>query len=140
MFFRRLGALFYDSLLILALLMIWTALLVLMTKGQALSPHLGYRLSLLFIIVSYCIGFWRHGGQTSGMKAWGLKVISTQSQNNTVTYAQALLRLLLAVPSIFLFGLGFLYLLVNKKHLTLYDQLSNTQVVYLYPPNKQTKM
>jgi len=136
MIFRRLGALFYDSLLILALLMIWTALLVLVTKGESLSPNLGYRLSLLFIIVSYSIGFWHHGGQTSGMKAWGLQVINTKSQNNTITYTQALLRFILAVPSILLFGLGFLYLLFNEKNLTLYDRLSNTKIIYLHDTDK----
>jgi uncharacterized RDD family membrane protein YckC len=132
MILRRLAALFYDSLLLLALLIIWTTLLILLNKGQSLSPSPGYRLSLILIIAFYFIGFWRHGGQTSGMKAWGLKLISTRSQHQTLTYFQALLRFILAIPSLLFLGIGFFWLLFNKKHLTLYDRLSRIKMIYLF--------
>lgn len=135
MIFRRLAALFYDSLLVLALLFIWTALLLFFTKGQPIPTTLGYRLSLVCVVVSYFVGFWHHGGQTSGMKAWKLVLVEAQHsqpmptrQKPGISYRKALLRFCLAIPLWLLFGLGFFWLLFDKNKQTLYDRLSGTQL------------
>ena len=133
MIMRRLGALFYDSLLILALLIIWTALLLFFTKGQTIPPTYWYRLSLVLVTACYFIGFWHHGGQTSGMKAWRLKLVlntnlNTQNNNQAISYQRALIRFFMAMPCLLLFGLGFLWLLGNKDRMTLYDRLSRTKL------------
>ena len=95
MILRRLAAFTYDIIFIMALLIIWTAILILFNKGQMLSPSCWYRFSLVLIIACYFIGFWRYGGQTSGMKAWGLKIISTKVENTELSYLQAFLRFIL---------------------------------------------
>lgn len=134
MIFRRLAALLYDGLIVLALLLIWTALLLFFTKGQPIAPTFWYRFSLVCVATSYFIAFWRHGGQTSGMKAWNLVIIDAQSLQTTsmqtqkgISYRKAFLRFLLAIPSWLLFGLGFLWLLFDKNRQTLYDRLSGTK-------------
>jgi uncharacterized RDD family membrane protein YckC len=42
---------------------------------------------------------------------------------------------MVAIPSLGLCGLGFFWMLVDRKRMTLYDQLSGTVVVLL--PEKQ---
>lgn len=117
MILRRLTAFLYDCILLLALFVIWTALLVLVNKGQALPPNLWYRLSLLLIIACYSIGFWRYGGQTSGMKAWGLKIVDAQNTDQRLRYSQAILRFVTLLPSIIL-------------PLNIFDRMSHTRMIY----------
>jgi uncharacterized RDD family membrane protein YckC len=137
MIFRRLAALMYDGLLVLALLLIWTALLLLCTKGEPIPATGWYRLSLICVVASYFIGFWHHGGQTSGMKAWKLVLVekaysesSFTHTHNGISYRKALLRFFLAIPSWLLLGVGFLWLLFDKNKQTLYDRLSGTRLLH----------
>src|SRR5262245_56780246 len=80
-FWRRSAAMFYDSLLLLAVLMLFTALVLLFTHGQAISSasagwlEYGYRLLLLGVIVGYFGISWTRGGQTLGMQAWRIRVM-----------------------------------------------------------------
>ena len=68
--FRRLAALFYDSLLLLAVWFIATALLLPFTSGEAIRPHNPLLSSYLLFISFFFYGwFWIHGGQTLGMSA-----------------------------------------------------------------------
>ena len=48
-----------------------------------------------------------------------------------VSWWQLLLRFLVAVPSGLLFGLGYLWILVDRKHLSWHDRYSETTVVQL---------
>ena len=79
--FRRLAALFYDVLLLAALLMFATWLVLPLTGGEAIaaeSPRwwmLGYRLLLGAVIVAYFGLFWTRGGQTLGMLAWKIRAV-----------------------------------------------------------------
>jgi uncharacterized RDD family membrane protein YckC len=76
LFLRRLGAILYDSFLLVALLMLATALLLLLNGGQPIPPHTflyqAYLLVVAYLYFDYC---WRHGGQTLGMKAWKIRCV-----------------------------------------------------------------
>ena len=127
---RRLAALFYDSLLLLALWFIATALLLPFTGGEAVAPNNPLLPTYLLFISFFFYGwFWRHGGQTLGMRAWKLQLRNLRP--GAISWWQVLLRILVAVPSALLFGAGYLWLLVDKQKLSWHDRYSETCVVRL---------
>ena len=127
---RRLAALLYDSLLLLAVFFIATAALLPFTHGEAI--HAGNPLMstyLLFLSFFFYGWFWTHGGQTLGMRAWKLQIRSLR--DGPVSWLQALLRYFVAIPSALLCGLGYLWLLFDRRKLTWHDRYSETSIVQL---------
>lgn len=128
-FFRRIGAIFYDGLLLLGLLFLATALLLPFSKGEAFAPnHLLYSIYLLLVTYLFFGWFWTRGGQTLGMRAWKIKVCTTKGGN--LSWTQATARFLAALISWGLGGLGFLWILFNKNRNGWHDLLSKTQIVW----------
>ncbi len=128
---RRLAAMIYDSFLLVALWMLATCLLLFFRKGHAIEPgNLAYQGSLLTIWALFYLGFWRKGGQTLGMRAWHIQLISTNKA--PLTSKQLVIRLIMAFMSFtLLLGLGFLWMLFQQERLTFYDSLSKTAVIHL---------
>lgn len=126
---RRLGALFYDALLLAAVWMIGTAVLLPLTGGEAIEGALRplFQLYIAGLSFGFFALFWMRGGQTLGMKAWRLRV--QRSDGRMLTLSDALRRFLLAIPSILLGGVGLLWLLFDRDRLALHDRLSGTEVV-----------
>jgi len=127
--FRRLAALLYDSLLLLAVLFIATAILLPLTGGEAFSHNPLLTSYLLFISFFFYSWFWMHGGQTLGMRSWKLQLLNINP--GPITLWQALLRFMVAIPSILLLGLGYLWMLVDRDKLTWHDRYSETRIVQL---------
>ncbi|HHJ12996.1 MAG TPA: RDD family protein [Gammaproteobacteria bacterium] len=126
---RRLAALVYDSLLLLAVWFVLTATLLPLTGGEAIR-HNPFYTSLLFLAgVGFYGWFWSHGGQTLGMRSWHLQLRNLRP--GPVSPWQILLRALVAIPSFALFGLGYLWMLVDRDRLTWHDRYSETTVVRL---------
>jgi uncharacterized RDD family membrane protein YckC len=127
--FHRLMAMCYDLLLLFSLLLFATAMALLVTRG-ALNYHNPLFRSYLFLICFWFYAwFWTHGGQTLGMRAWRLRL--QRLDGRPITLWQALLRFLAAIPSWAVFGLGFLWLLVDKKHMAVHDRISESVIVRL---------
>ena len=127
--FRRLMAMCYDLLLLFSLLLLATALALLVTRGT-LNYHDPLFRSYLFLICFWFYAwFWTHGGQTLGMRAWRLRL--QRLDGRPVTLWQALLRFLVAIPSCAVFGLGLLWLLVDKNHMAVHDRISESVIVRL---------
>lgn len=130
---RRLAALFYDALLVTALLMVATGLVLLLTGGRAIAAEsptwwmLGYRLLLVGVFCAYFGISWTRGGQTLGMLAWKIRVV--RDNGGRLRWRDAALRLAAAVLSWLPAGLGYLWLLVDREQLTWHDRLSATRVV-----------
>ncbi len=93
---RRLAALPYEGLLLLALMLV-ASFPVAGLKGLTLLgiPHLLFQLYLLAIIAAYFIWFWQHGGQTLAMKTWRFKAVDAMGQ--PLNTSRALLRFLCAL-------------------------------------------
>ena len=125
----RLLAMFYDSLLLFSVLLIATALTLMITKGTLNHHNPFFRTGLFLICFSFYSWFWLHGGQTLGMRAWRLRVQRIDGQ--PITIWQALLRFLAAIPSLAIAGLGFFWMLVDRRKMTLYDRFSESVVVRL---------
>lgn len=137
---RRLAALLYDGFLVTAIwfLLGYVMQLIFGTEanqvvdGQvqtnALESNLLFALMLLSAAGFY-VWFWTRSGQTLGMIAWRLR---TQTlDNHLLSPAQALKRWLLAWPSFALFGLGYLWLYVDRNGDALHDRLSGSKVIVL---------
>src|SRR5687768_14618893 len=98
---RRFGAMLYDALLIVALLMVVTYAFLPLTGGEALTAdrigalELVYRLVLLSVIVGFFGWFWTHSGQTLGMVAWRLRV--QKPDGSRIGWGDALKRMAAAV-------------------------------------------
>ncbi|MEN8204379.1 MAG: RDD family protein [Pseudomonadota bacterium] len=125
----RLLAMFYDALLLFSALLIATALALMVTRGT-LSYHNPFFRTFLFLIsFSFYAWFWLHGGQTLGMRAWRLRLQRPDGQ--PVTLWQALLRFMVAIPSLALAGLGLFWMLVDKDKMAVHDRISESVIVRL---------
>ena len=126
---RRLAAMFYDLLLLLAVLLVAIALALMFSRG-AFTYHNPFFRTLIFLLsFGFYTWFWLHGGQTLGMRTWRLRV--QQRNGAPLTVWQAVLRYMTAIPSLALGGIGFFCMRVYRDKLTLYDRLSGTILVFL---------
>ena len=120
---RRFAAIGYDALQVIAVLMLVTLPFALLELGQK-APH---QSALVLTIFAFFSLFWRNGGQTLGMKCWDIRIISSNGQ--AITFSQCLLRLIAATPSLLFFGVGYIWMLADSKHLTWPDRFSDTQLI-----------
>jgi uncharacterized RDD family membrane protein YckC len=129
---RRLAALAYDALLLLALLFVFTLLVILARGGRAVIPGtIWFEASLVAIALGFCGAFWTRGGQTLGMRAWRIRVVS--ADGGPVTWRHALVRFfagwLAALPA----GLGIWWAWLDPQRRCWHDRLSGTRVVRVPP-------
>jgi len=143
-FARRLAAIIYDVLILCALIMlaaglamllvqllVWSSVITLL-PGQDIAGYITsswrrwvYFTYLLSVIFGFYVYFWCKAGQTLGMRAWRLLVVSQSGQ--PLTAIQALARAILAIGS-----LGNIWLWLRwGKGLALQDQLTNSQMIVL---------
>ncbi|MGR9051805.1 MAG: RDD family protein [Gammaproteobacteria bacterium] len=126
-FFRRLAAIVYDSLLLAAILFAATAVVLPLNHGEAFSSDNYFYLAYLFFVGFLFYGwFWTHGGQTLGMKAWKIRVMS--KEGSPINWLQALIRYVTAFSSLLFFGLGFFWIILDKHKRGWHDHLSGTVV------------
>lgn len=125
---RRIAAAAYDGLLIIALFVIPTAGVMALRGGEPVPPgSILFQALLIATAGLFFIGFWTHGGQTLGMRAWRLRI--EDDAGNPVTIGRGTIRFIVAIPAIGLFGLGILWLLIDPKHQTLPDRIAGTHVL-----------
>ncbi len=124
--YRRFAAIFYDSLLLFAVLFVAAALVYPLTHGEI---SFAFRVYLLLVCFFYFAWPWLHGGQTLGMKVWRLQLQSISGQ--PLSWQQTFVRFLTAMVSWLAFGLGFFWAIVDKQHRTWPDRISDTCVVLL---------
>lgn len=122
------AAICYDMLILTALLMLATALWLPFTREAIAPGNFWYRACLLALAAGYFCGFWVHGGQTPGMRAWRLRVERSDDQR-PLRWQDALLRALAAAFSWGALGLGFLSALTDREQRTWHDRLSGTRLV-----------
>lgn len=137
---RRLGALLYDYLVVIALLIIagfigMGVAQLLLATGMATVPEGKdaswlltsplYSAWLALVICGFFTWFWTRAGQTIGMRAWRLRIQNVDGSNIRIT--QALIRLATAA-----FGLGNLLCLFNREHPRAFQDIwSECEVVVL---------
>jgi len=122
---RRLAALFYDLLLLIAVLFFASALAVLINQAPIPEDNLWFKLYLLLVAYLFFAWFWIHGGETLGMRAWRLQLRSTDG--DCITWRITLIRFITAIPSLLFFGCGYWWTLIDPKKRSWHDRLSNSQ-------------
>ncbi|MDK9762101.1 RDD family protein [Vibrio sp. D420a] len=142
--FRRLGALFYDALIVLAIEMMAGGVVVALLHAlmaMGLFSHVGYAdvsdfltnhpvwspAYTFYLVAVWCyffVFFWTRAGQTLGMRAWKLRV--QNSDGSAISVTQALIRLATSG-----FGLANLCVPFDPKKRGFHDIWAKTQVVVL---------
>ncbi|MEM9690433.1 MAG: RDD family protein [Pseudomonadota bacterium] len=135
---RRLGAILYDSLLILALLFLATIPFIAYNDGESVETgNPVFQLWIVFVVYVFFVGFWSTKGRTLGMQSWGLQLETPEGER--VGLAAASIRYFAAILSWAPVGIGFLWQLVDPDKLTWHDRLSNTRLMHYAKDKTPTK-
>ena len=147
--FRRLAALIYDTLIIIAIEMMAAGIVMavlfalnaagllsygeyadaadMLGKHPVLSPL--FTLYLAGVWIYFFVFFWTRAGQTLGMRAWKLRVRNAKD-GAPITVTQALIRI-----STSGFGLANLTVPIDPKKRGFHDTSAKTEVVVLPKAN-----
>ena len=148
--FKRLLVVIYDGLLLASLVFFTSVLLMglftwlgpdaFFAPPDPANPNLLVRSDLgrmvggtLVTINVVCVSFffygwfWTHGGQTLGMKAWGLYLV--KADGKFIDWNTALHRYVVAIFSWLSLGLGFTWVLLNKRKRAWHDIATKTQII-----------
>lgn len=140
-FFKRLAAMVYDWLAVIALAMLVTIVNLVaihfLNKGGIidisgyadpsayLNDQIWFQVELALWVWLFYAWFWHDGGQTIGMRAWRLKL--QRVDGKPAELKRTALRALYSI-----FGLGNVLLLVMPKaKLSLQDKLTKTEMIVL---------
>ncbi len=138
---RRLSAMFYDSWLVLGLFFLAGALLIAIRVAISGQPEVGehalggaWRLPTFAVMVAVCchffVYFWVKNRQTLAMQAWRIQVVDDLTGNN-ISAQQGYIRFFAAFVSAAVFGLGYLWILIDKEKKSWHDHASGTRLVLL---------
>jgi len=118
----------YDSFAVIAICFAIAFLFIgLFGDSTHGSKRYFLQLSLLLGIGAYFVWCWLKSGQTLGMRTWKLKLVDQHGQ--LLMPVVALLRYGLACLSLMLFGLGFLWVLIDRDHLYIHDRLLGSRII-----------
>ena len=147
-FIRRLAAMIYDALVAVAVGMlaalVITAVITALLESDVLSKQ-GYehvndliqgsfeyklviQVWVVLWVAAFFLWFWKHGGQTIGMRAWRLRMFNLHDDNiKPLGYGRLFIRLLASLG-----GLGTLLVLFDfTSKQSLQDRIAGTQVLVL---------
>jgi len=128
--FKYITVIIYDLFLLFGLLLFITVIISFLNNGNPPSAdNIIYKLFLLTSIIFFYHYSWRKSGQTLGMKAWKVKLVTLN--NKPITLGQSILRMTLGLANIVTIGLGYFWKYTNKSKLTLMDVLSKTKLITL---------
>jgi len=136
--FRRLGAILYDSMLVIGLL-IMAIIPVIIVLGSVsgwdsidtarLRSNPFYIAYLLSVPLLFFVSFWKLAGQTLGMRTWRIRIVD--NQGGDISWRSAVVRYFAAALSWGALGLGYLWILVDPEKRAWHDRLSRTRLIML---------
>jgi uncharacterized RDD family membrane protein YckC len=129
---RRLAAMTYDALLVLALWMVAAATVVIPMGDEVRPGNPLFQLYLLLVCYLYFAIFWRMGGQTLGMKAWRIRLVGIDGAKPS--WLQTVIRFVTSILSLAAFGLGYAWSLFDRERRCWHDTASKTRIVLLPRP------
>lgn len=125
---RRLAAIVYDSMVVIALMMLATMLAMPAGLGGRTAMkdpvYTTYLLAVWFLYLAWC---WRKGGMTVGMRAWRIRI--EDLNGHRPGWGKSALRFLVSLLSAALAGMGFLWSLFDRSKRTWHDIVSGTRLV-----------
>jgi uncharacterized RDD family membrane protein YckC len=135
---RRLAAIVYDGLLLAAIFFFAGYPYIALVGGAPAGGigRLGLQFYLLAIAFVFFGWFWVHGGQTLGMRAWRLRLVSA-ADNGPVSWRQSAIRFAAALLSWLCLGLGFVWIVFDREKRAWHDRLSGTCLLLLPKPPRR---
>lgn len=142
---RRLAAMMYDGLLLLAINFLVAFLLIrLLTPASAAANkslfvlsdsvrHMVLLPAMLLTTALFYSFFWVRNQQTLGMQTWHIQVESIDGDR--LGWLDALRRFFWALLGFCMAGIGYWWQLFDRQNLCLHDRLSRTRVVF-QPPQR----
>jgi len=131
-FLRRLGGIVYDLCLVISFVAVIAAITLFILQANGLKDiepdstlSRVFFLYYLFLSFAFFAWFWTHGGQTLGMRAWKMRVVTLQDTPLNIFDALARFGFGLCLPIV-----SQLWSLVDKQGLALHERLSGTKLVY----------
>lgn len=119
----------YDGVILLGLLMLASAI-ALPFGGEGKMAFQDFWITLWLILVSaaYLTTGWR-AGMTLGMRAWRVRVINREG--GSIPWLKCLLRFLVGIVSLGVFGLGIFWALFDRQKRGWHDLAANTLLIRL---------
>jgi len=118
----------YDSLVLLGLLILATAVaLPFGDVNKVAFRDFWFTLWLLAVCFAYLGGCWRYRGITIGMRAWRIQLVSGDEKQ--LSWLRCLLRFIIGIVSLGVFGLGIFWALVDSKNRGWHDLAARTLLV-----------
>jgi uncharacterized RDD family membrane protein YckC len=96
--------------------------------GGAIGAFVLVLLVAAFIALLYFPFFWARGGQTPGMRPFGLRVVRDRD-GSRIGWGTALLRLLGMYVASAVFYLGFIWIFIDKRRRGWHDLIAGTVVI-----------
>ena len=121
---RRSASILYDSLLVIAVLIVMSLPFFSFNLEENLSLKIIVQIYYYLITQYFFVWFWVNNEGTLGMKTWKIKIVS--EDGNKITYKEAIIRFNTAILSFIFFGLGFLISFLRKDKKCLHDFISKT--------------
>jgi len=126
---RRLAALAYDCVVLAGPIAVYGFLIVLLRRGIAVEPDTPWFTAGLFAVPgAFFCWFWTHGGQTLGMLAWRVRLVTVDG--GSIGWGRAIVRYCAAYLSLLTVGLGFVWALWDAERATWHDRLTGTRMLY----------
>ena len=118
----------YDGLILLGLLIVAAAIALPFGNVQKVAFHdFWFTLWLVVVCFAYLAGCWRYGGMTVGMRAWRIRLVS--SDEHKMSWPRCLLRFVVGIFSLGVFGLGILWALADSKNRGWHDRAARTLLI-----------
>ena len=135
---RKLSAMIYDWLVLAAVSMAYGAMALTikvrmlgytLAEGEKANLGLSGFIGWLVIMVAFYSFFWHRGGQTLGMRAWRLQLVTDDYRYPS--WAACIVRAAVASVSFFALGAGYWWQWQDREQKTWHDRASGTQVLLL---------
>jgi len=121
-------AMMYDSVILLGLLMMASAVALPFGSENTIAfQNFWFTFWLLLVCFAYLGSCWRYGGMTVGMRAWSLRLVS--SDGRIISWPRCFLRFLVALVSVSVLGLGILWALVDRNKRCWHDLAAQTLLI-----------
>ena len=132
---RRIASLLYDTVLLIALVIIMYMPLLSFNIEQNLILKVAGQIYIYLIIQYFFVWFWVNGNGTLGMKSWKIKI--TDNNGNKVSYKQAIIRFNSSI--LYFLTIGLALLIYFKYEAINYFLIAFSTIIILLPLIRKDK-
>lgn len=126
--FSLLGAILYDTIAVAAIWFFAAFIVVILRRGEAVSPGNIFFMAYLLVVSFAYFGFcWTRSGQTLGMRSWKIRLVDSKTRQS-VGWACAAKRCAAAMLSLGVLGIGFIWMIFDHDSRTLHDRISGSHI------------